>query len=58
MEITKEQFLEYEDVRESGVTNMSNITYVEQLSGLERPIIRAIMDQYTELADLHLKKKN
>ena len=57
MKVTKEQFEAYEDVRESGVTNMLNVTYVEQLSGLERPVIMVIMKQYTELVEKYLKKE-
>jgi len=48
-EITKEEFRAYEDVRASGVTNMFMVSVVEDLSGLGRDIILAIMKQYTEL---------
>ena len=49
VEISKEQFQAYEDVRESGVTNMFDVRTVEALSGLARTTIIAIMKQYSEL---------
>ena len=49
MEITKEQFQAYEDVRASGVTNMFMVSVVEELSGLEREEIFEIMNHYSEL---------
>ncbi len=48
-EITREEFQDYEDVRESGVTNMFDVGMVEDLSGLDRETIFAIMKQYSEL---------
>ena len=51
MEITKEQFEAYEEVRASGVTNMYDVGFVENLSGLDRETIRAIMKQYSDLND-------
>lgn len=50
VEITKEEFDAYEAVRESGVTNMFDVSRVERLSGLDRKTIITIMDNYTELA--------
>lgn len=47
--ITKEQFESYETVRQSGITNMFNVTKVEQLSGLKRPTIIQIMENYGDL---------
>jgi len=47
--ITKEEFQAYESVRTSGVTNMWDIRYVEELSGLERETISRIMQSYGEL---------
>ena len=49
MEISKKQFQAYEDVRESGVTNMFDVRVVQRLSGLDRPTILAIVQQYTSL---------
>ena len=49
MEISKEDFEAYEDVRESGVTNMFMITTVSEISGLDKEKIKAIMKQYDEL---------
>lgn len=47
--VTKEQFKSYEAVRRSGATNMFDVRKVEQLSGLERPVIIQIMDNYSNL---------
>ena len=49
MEITKEQFLDYEAVRLSGLTNMMAITVIEELSGLSREQIFEIMKRHNEL---------
>jgi len=48
--ITKQEFESYEDVRESGVTNMFMVNTVEDLSGLSRDKIMIIMDNYSELS--------
>lgn len=50
LEITKEEFESYEQVRESGVTNMFDVRTVERLSGLDRKTIISIIDNYRELA--------
>lgn len=55
MEITKEQFLDYENVRKSGVTNMCAINVVENLTGLDRKEILDIMENYSTYADKYLK---
>ena len=49
--ITQKQFESYEDVRESGVTNMFDVKTVGQLSGLEKEQIMEIMTNYGELKD-------
>ena len=49
MEITKQDFEAYEAVRSSGVTNMFMVTTVEELSGLSKEKIMAIMSSYDEL---------
>ena len=36
MKITEEEFEAYENVRNSGVTNMFDVRYVCELSGLEK----------------------
>jgi len=56
MVITKEQFLAYEDVRQSGVTNMFNVKVVNEMSGLDRETIFEIMKGYGKLAKKYLKK--
>lgn len=47
--ITREEFQAYEVVRASGVTNMWDVSAVEELSELERDTIFAIMEHYLEL---------
>lgn len=47
--ITKDDVQAYEDVRQSGVTNMFDVTRVSQLSGLDRDRIMAIMKDYGNL---------
>lgn len=54
MEITKEQFLAYENVRQSGVTNMFAVKVVQELSGLDKDQILYIMKNYSELASKYL----
>ena len=49
MNITQEEFDAYEDVRESGVTNMFDVSTVSDYSGLNREQIMAIMKNYSEL---------
>ena len=44
--ITKEQFLDYENVRKSGVTNMFNIKNVMFISDLTREECVDIMKNY------------
>lgn len=48
-EVTKEEFEAYEDVRQSGLTNMFMVTTVCELSGLERAKVMQIMHEYVEL---------
>ena len=49
-EITQDDFNAYEDVRESGVTNMFNVSVVSDYSGLNREQIIAIMSNYEILS--------
>jgi len=49
MEITKDEFGSYEAVRESGVTNMFNVSVVSDLSGLSKEKIFFIMENYEAL---------
>ena len=51
IEITQEDFQAYEDVRESGVTNMFNTAVVSDYSGLSRDKIVSIMQNYSALKD-------
>ncbi len=49
LEIKKEEFLAFEAVRLSGVTDMGAVSVVEELSGLSREQIYAIIDCHDEL---------
>lgn len=51
MTITQEQFEAYEDVRQSGITNMYDSIAVQVLSGLSQPEIKAIMADYSALRE-------
>ena len=57
MEITREQFLDYEAVRLSGVTNMSVITVIEELTELSRKQIFEIRKRYDELKKKYVKRE-
>ena len=46
MSITQEEFDAYEEVRQSGVTNMFNVSVVSDYSGLSREKIITIMSNY------------
>ena len=48
-DITKEDFEAYEEVRQSGVTNMFMASKVSELSGLSKTQILAIMQDYSYL---------
>ena len=48
-DITQDEFDAYEDVRESGVTNMFNVSVVSDYSGLSREKIITIMSNYQTL---------
>jgi hypothetical protein len=48
-EITKQEFLAYERVRQGGLTNMFDVRNVCNLSGLEKDKVFAIMKHYSEL---------
>ena len=47
--ITQEEFDSYEDVRQSGVTNMFAVNTVSDYSGLSKDKIVSIMENYSEL---------
>ena len=49
MSITQEEFDAYEEVRQSGVTNMFNVSVVSDYSGLSREKIIDIMSNYQAL---------
>ena len=53
MKPTREQFEEYVDIRNSGVTNMFNIKYIVSIShtGLTREICMYIMNHFAELGN-------
>ena len=53
MKPTKEQFAEYIDIRNSGITNMCDIRFITSISGtgLTRDICMYIMSHFAELSD-------
>lgn len=53
MKPTKEQFQEYVDIRDSGVTNMFDVTFIVGMSdtGLTRENCLYIMKNFVELAE-------
>lgn len=51
IEITKEDFKEYEDCRLSGLTNMFNLSNVEMITGLSKDKIKAIIKEYDKLKE-------
>lgn len=55
MKITKGQFLSYESVRQSGVTNMWDTKNVTDCSGLTKEQILDIMKNYKSLSKKYLK---
>lgn len=50
---SKEQFEEYVAIRNSGVTNMFDVRFIEDISstGLDRPTCMYIMDHFVALAE-------
>ena len=44
-------YIKYEDIRESGVTNMFDLRNVTVLTGLNKEQIMYIMENYSELKD-------
>ena len=44
-------YIKYEDVRKSGVTNMFDVRNVTALTGLNKEQIMYIMENYSELKD-------
>lgn len=53
MKPTKEQFKEYVAIRDSGVTNMFDVTFITCISvtGLDKDICLYIMKHFMELAE-------
>lgn len=49
--ITRRDFELYEQVRASGITNMFAVGRVQDLSGLSREMIYAIMNNYSDLME-------
>lgn len=52
MKPTKEQFEEYVNIRDSGITNMFNVGYIVSISntGLTQPSCIYIMEHFSELS--------
>lgn len=49
--VTKEEFEAYVRVQRSGVTNMLDVRYVAELSGLSEEQVRYIISNYSKLKD-------
>ena len=56
--ITKEKFLAYVKVQESGVTNMFDVKYVCELSGLDKEEVVNIMQNYAEYRKEYMEIDN
>lgn len=56
MEITKEMFMAYEKVRQSGKTNMFDVRLVSVFSGLSKDEIRTIMQDYSNLKKKYMEE--
>ena len=57
LEITKEEFLAYEAVRQSGITNMFMVSTVCDLSELDKDVVMEIMKNYEELKNKYMEDK-
>jgi hypothetical protein len=53
MDISKEDFISYEEVRVSGITNMWDVEVVMLESGLDRDKIMCIMSNYGKLMEIY-----
>ena len=53
MDISKEDFIAYEEVRVSGITNMWDVDVVMLESGLDRDKIMCIMKNYSKLMEVY-----
>lgn len=51
MRIIKDDFIIYEEVRRLGITNMCNVSNVEEITGLSRYTILYIMKNYDKLTE-------
>jgi len=54
-DISFNDFMAYENIRLSGVTNMWAVDFVSKLSGLDEETILKIMKNYGQLAKKYLK---
>ena len=54
MEVTRDEFIAYERVRQSGATNMFDIKVVKELSGLSKETIFEIMKNYSDLKEAYM----
>jgi len=56
-EITKEEFMAYETVRQSGITNMFMVSTVCDLSELDKEVVMEIIKNYAELKNKYMEDK-
>ena len=57
LEITKEEFMAYETVRQSGITNMFMVSTVCDLSELDKEVVMEIIKNYAELKNKYMEDK-
>ena len=57
-EITAYEIAQYETCRESGVTNMFDITNVMSITGLSKQTIVTIISNYSALYNKYMSKNN
>lgn len=55
--ITKEKFLRYEDLRQSGITNMFAINEVKDWTGLNKNEVLEIMKEYSTLKERYINER-
>lgn len=58
VKITEKKFAAYEAVRSSGVTNMWDVRFVTELSGLTKEECMEIMQTYGELMEKYPDVRN
>jgi len=55
--ITKEKFLKYKKVRQSGITNMFDMRTVRYLTDLSKEEVLEIMEKYSDLEEKYINER-